>query len=378
MNGACRAVVLTPNGRGAVATVLVQGAAAAQIAGRLFSSASGRPLESYPSGSIAFGRWHSAAGEELVVSRRSDTQIEIHCHGGQAAVAAVLETLAAAGCTAQPWTEWIAQRAGDRIRAQALEALSRATTERTAAILLDQFNGALAAEIEAICRLLAVRDAASLAAARARLETLRATIDLGRHLTEPFRLVLAGRPNVGKSSLINAIVGYRRSIVFDQPGTTRDVVTAAAALDGWPVELADTAGLRMADDPLEREGVSRARQCLAAADLRVLVFDRSHGWSAEDQQLHEAWPDALIVHHKADLPAGGGPPRPPGLETSVLTAKGIETLIETLAARLAPAAPAPGAAAPFKDAHFRAISQAAAALAGGNREAAALALQSLL
>ncbi|HUY92511.1 MAG TPA: GTPase [Pirellulales bacterium] len=378
MIGVCRAVVLTPAGRGAVATVLVEGPAAARLVGRFFASASGKPLERHRLGSIAFGRWHSAAGEELVVSRRSVEQVEIHCHGGQAAVAAVLEALETAGCTAQPWTEWIAERGGDRIQSQAVEALSRAATDRTAAILLDQFNGALAAAIEAMLRLLARSDAASLAAAQAALNALQANIAVGRHLMAPFSVVLAGRPNVGKSSLINAIVGYRRSIVFDQPGTTRDVVTAATALDGWPVELADTAGLRVGEDLLEQEGVSRAEMSLAAADLRVLVFDRSRAWSAEDQELHEAWPDAVVVHHKADLPAVGRPARPPGISTSVLTSTGVDALIGAVVARLAPAPPAPGSAVPFDESHFQAILLAAESLARGESAGAALALQSLL
>ena len=86
--------------------------------------------------------------------------------------------------------------------------------------------------------------AADLQAAAARIREWLAWEDFGLHLTRPWNVVLAGRPNVGKSSLINALLGYTRSIVFDQPGTTRDVVTAATAIDGWPIELSDTAGLR--------------------------------------------------------------------------------------------------------------------------------------
>jgi tRNA modification GTPase len=88
-------------------------------------------------------------------------------------------------------------------------------------------------------------------------------------------VVIAGPPNVGKSSLINALLGYQRAIVFDQPGTTRDVLTATTAIDGWPVELADTAGIREGDDAIETEGVARALAEIRAADLVVEVWDAS-------------------------------------------------------------------------------------------------------
>ncbi len=87
--------------------------------------------------------------------------------------------------------------------------------------------------------------------------------------------MLAGRINVGKSSLLNALAGYARAIVHPAPGTTRDAVAITAAIDGWPVELCDTAGLRAAGDAVERAGIDRARERLAAADLVILVTDRS-------------------------------------------------------------------------------------------------------
>lgn len=373
-----KAAVLTPEGRGAVATVLVEGPDATQIVSRLFHSAAGKPLASYPLGAIAFGRWQSAEGEELVVSRVADDRVEIHCHGGKAAVAAIFDSLRAAGCAILSWREWLAQQSGDRIQSQAAEALASATTERAAAILLDQFNGALASALGEVLRWLSHDNDAGLAAAQAALSELQQLGALGRHLTVPFRIVLAGRPNVGKSSLINALVGYRRSIVYDQPGTTRDVVTAATALDGWPVEFADTAGIRPAQESLEQEGVLRAKASLAAADLQVLVFDGSCSWSPADRVLLESWPDAVVVHNKADLHALDPSPRPPGIFTSALTSSGIDELIQALVVRLAPAPPAPGSAVPFHESHFQAITLAADSLARGDRQAAAAALQSIL
>jgi small GTP-binding protein len=109
---------------------------------------------------------------------------------------------------------------------------------------------------------------------------------------------------VGKSSLINALVGYQRSIVFDEPGTTRDVVTAETALDGWPIQFIDTAGLRDSDaDDLEAAGIALARQQLDAADLRLLVLDTSQPRNADDERLLDEWTDALVIANKCDLPS---------------------------------------------------------------------------
>lgn len=370
-------VVLTPSGRGAVASVLVDGPRATEIAGRFFQSASGKPLAEYALGRVACGRWNVGPGEELVVCRRTEEQVEIHCHGGQAAVGALLESLAMAGCQGMSWPEWRVSRPGGRIQSQAAEALARAATERTASILLDQFSGALDSAIDEILHQLESGDANSLAAARTSLDNLRSRCRLGRRLTEPFRVALAGRPNVGKSSLINALVGYRRSIVFDQAGTTRDVVTAVTALEGWPVEISDTAGLRATEDSLEQAGVLRAEQTLRDADLRVLVFDSSPAWSNDDQALLDAWPDAVAVHNKIDLPPADRS-RPAGIDASAMTMAGIEKLAEALISRLVGDSPPPGAAVPFHASHFEVLAEAGQCLACGDLPGASTALRSLM
>ena len=180
-----------------------------------------------------------------------------------------------------------------------------------------------------------------------------ARADLGRHLTNPWRVVLAGWPNVGKSSLVNALLGYQRAIVHPSPGTTRDVVAAAAALEGWPLELRDTAGLRTGGHPVERAGVARARDELRSGDLVLLIFDASQPWSAAAEALCRSRPDALVVHNKCDLPAAAGvaardnPERAAGVWTSALTGEGLDRLIRALVTRLVPRPPLPGDPVPF-------------------------------
>jgi tRNA modification GTPase len=160
-------------------------------------------------------------------------------------------------------------------------------------------------------------------------------------------VVIAGRPNVGKSSLINALVGFSRSIVYDRPGTTRDVVTAETALDGWPIRFSDTAGLRNEGDAIEMAGMERARATLATADCRILVFDTSREPHADDRRLLAEWPDAIQVAHKSDLPAiWGDAELDSALRVSSVVGTGMDELAEQLVSRLIPQVPAVGTAVP--------------------------------
>src|SRR5262249_28294725 len=159
---------------------------------------------------------------------------------------------------------------GDR-RGTAVEAeldLARAPTVRTAEILLAQAQGTLDAELRRLIRL--VNDAPP--AALAGIERLSRRAELGTRLVAGWSGALAGRPNAGKSRLLTALAGYERAIVDPTPGTTRDVVTVRTAFDGWPAELADTAGLRASDEPIEASGIALARARQASADLVLLVL----------------------------------------------------------------------------------------------------------
>jgi tRNA modification GTPase len=220
---------------------------------------------------------------------------------------------------------------------------------------LAQYRGALDTALTDITTLF---ESEKISAAAHRLRQLDRYTEVGQHLTTPWRVVLTGRANVGKSSLINAILGYERSIVFEQPGTTRDVVTATTAIDGWPVEFADTAGLCEDGDAVESTGVALARERLAAADAVVVVFDSTKPWTAESQFLAKAWPDALVVHNKCDLAPKPTGDRPTGTRTSALTGQGIPELVKTLGSKLVPDPPRPDVAVPFSERQVAAIENA--------------------
>ncbi|NLF73028.1 MAG: GTP-binding protein [Candidatus Anammoximicrobium sp.] len=373
----CRVAILTPPGRGAVASVAVAGPQATSCVDLFFRTVTGRPLGEFPCGRILFGRWQGAgpAGEEVVVCRRTPQEVEIHCHGGRLAARTIVDSLVGRGAREISWQDWATRQTAGRIEAEARIALAAARTERTAAILLDQWRGALRSSLaQAVAHLRRGEPAA----AALILQTLQQRADVGLHLAAAWRVVLTGRPNVGKSSLINAVLGFERCIVHAEPGTTRDVITAQTALEGWPVELADTAGVRDGTDEIEVAGVRRARQQLEQADLVVLVFDTSSPWTKADDAAVAEWPDALVTHNKCDLAPGLPQARPPGLTVSAATGTGIDTLSHEIARRLVPQPPAPDAAVAFTHAQIQVVQAAQTGLAASHNDEALSMLTRLL
>jgi tRNA modification GTPase len=212
-----------------------------------------------------------------------------------------------------------------------------------------------------------------------RLGTLIGRSALGSRLVSGWRVVLAGRPNVGKSRLLNALAGYQRAIVDPTPGTTREGVTIRTAVDGWPVELTDTAGLRSAGDPIEAEGITMARARQAEADLVLLVLDRSEPLTTSDHALLAADPGRrLVVANKSDLPAAWIPGDDVSVTVSAERGEGIERLVGRLAARLVPAPPPPEAGIPFRPRHPRLLERARDALDGGDMALAHSSLSALI
>jgi tRNA modification GTPase len=253
----------------------------------------------------------------------------------------LLEAFEQRGVRLCDWKELERLMDEDPLRAAALSALAEAPTARTAAILLDQYQGAFG---RAVDKILAALGGGDLEGAGCALVELGQYTAVARHLTTPWRVTVAGAPNVGKSSLVNALAGYQRSVVAPTPGTTRDVVTTLIALDGWPVELADTAGQRAEAETLEEAGIERAIAAAAAADLCLWVLDASVPPIRHDP----AGPRAKIVVNKMDLPAAWDVTMAPdAVKVSAQTGEGLADLCRAVAGWLVPDAPPPGAAVPF-------------------------------
>lgn len=342
------AALWTPQGRGAVATIKVCGKLDPLLARSdcpvPFRAANGGPLAVQPHGRVVFGTWGVETPEDVVVCRISDAELEIHCHGGVAAARRILADWQALDVQVVNW----GQQSGEsrsNLSADCLEAIAQVTTLRTASILLDQESAWC--EFARLCRDRA--QAGDWYSLKNDVATALTWQGLGRHLIEPFQVVLSGPPNVGKSALLNALVGYQRSVVFDQPGTTRDVVTAETAVDGWPVRLIDTAGLRDDATGLEAAGIELAQAQLVDADLVLQVSDASvklHPISfSVDPTVPTIW-----VANKIDLvtDASASVARSPqAIAVSARTGIGIESLIACIAAQLVPDTPAPGTLIPF-------------------------------
>jgi tRNA modification GTPase len=334
-NSLIKFAILTPPGTAAVATVAVGGERAWQLVRKLFRPTGAQSLPPQPVGEhFWYGHFGAPPGDAVIVAGH-ESMVEIHCHGGPQAVRWISDELTRHGGSAASAEALFGT---PNLRMLATAELGRATTLRTAAILLDQMNGAFRAAIAAIVDALAAGEIP-----RDQFDSLARHASLGRHLTRSWRVAIAGAPNVGKSSLINALTGYTRSVVTATPGTTRDVVSTPAAIDGWPVELIDTAGQHAAADELEEQGIARGRAAIAAADLCLWVLDGS---------APPAWPDpapavCIFVINKSDLPAGFDWDIANAVVVSARTGAGIAALCDRISNALVPEPPLPGAAVPF-------------------------------
>ena len=414
--------IATPPGRGGIGVVRISGPSASEIGGELLDRDA--PLEprvaTFTSAraideviATYFPAPHSYTGQHVV---------EISAHGNPVVLEAIVRRAIDAGARLAEPGEFTLRAflngKRDLIQAEAVGDLIAAATPLQARVAFDQLEGTLTRRIAAIdaelydliARLEASLDfpdegyhfiEASETAQRIErviggLDQLLGDARQGRMIREGATVVLAGRPNVGKSSLFNVLAGNERAIVTEIPGTTRDLVTERIDLGGLPITLVDTAGWRETSDVIEREGVARAVKARDVADLVIVVLDRSEPVTTEDAQLLEQTTtrNRIVVANKSDL-CGHGPakaghyvtPRKPASHSrrvafrrtvenadvwvSALTGVGVDELRRAIVAALTGCDSLRDTAAISNTRHIALINAARANLAAGHQAAAA-------
>ena len=323
----------TAGGEGGIAIVRLSGDRCEEILMRVFRPKNGKPLQSRM---LTFGYVMDGgqiADEAMAVLFRApysytrEDVAEIHCHGSDVLVRRILLLLLKSGARmAKPGEFTCRAFLNGRIdlaQAEAVMRMIRAGSDRAMTSAIRQMEGGVSAFVrtarEEIIALLAeiaaaidfpdeVEESETAQQVHARCgaicDKLTASCDprAGRIEDEGLRVVLCGRPNAGKSSLLNALIGGERAIVTDIPGTTRDTLTESVQIDGLKVCLTDTAGLRETGDAVERIGVERAKKALDEADVRVLVLDSSCAIESEDRGALCGLAPHIVVLSKGDLP----------------------------------------------------------------------------
>lgn len=371
------AAISTPPGEGAISIVRLSGDQAVEIADRVFKAGS-KQLVNVASHTIHYGHIVDPKDDKLMdevmvsVMRAPKTftredVIEINCHGGIVVVNQLLQLLLRQGARLAEPGEFT-KRAFlngrvDLSQAEAVMDLIRAKTDKAMNLALNQLDGNLSHliralrqeiletlaqvevnidypeydDVEEMTTRLLLEKATQV---KAQIESLLQTAQQGKILREGLDTAIIGRPNVGKSSLLNHLLREEKAIVTDIAGTTRDVIEEYVNVRGVPLKLVDTAGIRDTEDIVERIGVERSRQALAKADLILLVLNQSEPLSKEDEQLIEVTKESkrIILLNKTDLPSQLDRSKvrklvgeAPLFEVSVLNQDGLDHLEQAIA-----------------------------------------------
>ncbi|MGM9646582.1 MAG: tRNA uridine-5-carboxymethylaminomethyl(34) synthesis GTPase MnmE [Eubacteriales bacterium] len=374
------AAISTPYGKGGIAVIRISGDEAMAVAGRVFHPASGKPLAEAEGGRIIYGNICAptvdgalgkviddgmAAVLRAPRSYTGEDTVEISCHGGILLTEQVLSAVIAAGARPAEAGEFTrrafvagklslteAEAVINLIDARSEEALklARSHTAGRLTAKLAEFYESLKTLIstayvyadypdEDLTDLSTEEMVAALETLRAQMQALSDTYYVGHAVSEGIAAVIVGRPNTGKSSILNRLLGRERAIVSDIAGTTRDTIEETVQVGRVTLRLTDTAGLRDSEDPIEQIGVRRSLAALSEAELILAVFDGGERLSPEDLELLEklrgcAAPKIALVN-KSDLCAGDPVDLPDGLfgavcPVSAKTGEGMDRLLAAI------------------------------------------------
>jgi len=334
--------IATPIGEGGISIIRISGKEALGILNNIFRGINNSNILDMLSYTMRYGHIHDVKSnniiDEVIVSfmkgPRSFTAedvVEVNCHGGVVATNKVLEEIVKAGCRiAQPGEFTKRAFLNGRIdlsQAEAVMDIIRAKTDLSMKSAVMQSSGHLSREInrlreyllstlalieysidfteddEEVDESIPINVSEQLNKAINEMEILLKGADEGRIIRDGLNLAIVGKPNVGKSSLLNALLKEKRAIVTDVPGTTRDVIEEYINLDGVPIKIMDTAGIRDTDDIVEKIGVEKSREKIEQADLIVLVIDSSRVLDQDDKEIIKIIKDKknIVLLNKVDL-----------------------------------------------------------------------------
>jgi tRNA modification GTPase len=363
--------VSTPPGEGGIGIIRISGKNAVTIASTIFRPCKNTPLVSAETHTLHYGHVVDPSTGEIVdetlvsimhapATYTREDVVEINCHGGMMPLQRTMALLIASGARlAEPGEFTKRAFLNNRIdlaQAEAVMDIIAAKTELSLRAAQEQLRGGLSAEIATLRDLLlsltasveagidfseedieigSARIVDTISLVLAGIDRLLASRTLGRIVRDGFATAIVGRPNVGKSSLLNALLRQDRAIVSEVPGTTRDVLEEYLNIAGVPLRIVDTAGIRHSHDVVEKEGVRRSLAAITSADIVLVVLDGSQPLTSEDHRVLDEvqGKNAIMVINKSDLPRKLKPlERPvPQVSISCQTGKGLDSLRETIA-----------------------------------------------